>query len=190
VAGRVLLSGKLLTQGIQTGELIMSIADHLLLEFDHEMASTRTLLERLPEAQGAWKPHPKSFSLGDLATHIARIPGYCTFIARGTELDMNPPGGPPMEKLSFTTTAALLNLFDDNVRAGRAALAGVADADMMVTWTLKLAEREVFSMPRIGVFRTMVLSHLIHHRGQLTVYARMNNVPLPAIYGPSADTPI
>ncbi len=168
----------------------MSIAEHLLPEFDHEMASTRTLLERLPEAQGAWKPHPKSSSLGELAVHIARIPSYCTFIAGGTELDLTAPPGPAFAKVPFTTTAALLDLFDEKVREGRDALAGVSDADMMVTWTLKMGDKAVFAMPRAVVFRAMVLSHLIHHRGQLTVYARMHDVPLPAIYGPSADTPV
>ena len=168
----------------------MSIADHLVPEFDHEMASTRILLERLPEVQGGWKPHPKSFSLGELAVHIAGIPAYCTFIARQTELDINPPGGSSFPKIPFTSTSALLNLFDDNVRDGRAALGAVSDSGMMELWSLKNAGNVIFAMPRIAVFRTMVLSHLIHHRGQMTVYARMHNVPLPAIYGPSADTPM
>jgi uncharacterized damage-inducible protein DinB len=167
----------------------MSIADHHLPEFDHEMVSTRTLLERLPEAQGAWKPHPKSSSLGELAVHIARIPSYCTFVVRETELDLNPAGGAPPVKIPFTTTAALLTLFDDSVREGRVALAGASDAEMMELWSLKRGGAAVFSMPRVAVYRTMVMSHLIHHRGQLTVYARLNGVPLPAIYGPSADMP-
>ena len=141
-------------------------------------------------AQGAWKPHPKSFSLGELAIHIAGIPAYCTFIARQAELDINPPGGASFPKIPFTTSAALLSLFDDNVRDGRAALVAVPDSGMMEVWSLKSAGKIVFSMPRIGVFRTMALSHLIHHRGQMTVYARMHDVPLPAIYGPSADMPM
>ncbi len=168
----------------------MSIADHLMPEFDHEMASTRALLERLPEAQGAWKPHPKSFSLGELAVHMVGIPAYCTFIVQQTELDINPPGGSAFPKTPFTTTTALLTLFDDGVRAGRAALAGASDDAMMEIWSLKSAGKVIFSMPRMAVCRAMVMSHLIHHRGQLTVYARLQEVPLPAIYGPSADMPM
>ncbi len=168
----------------------MSIADHLMPEFDHEMASTRTLLERLPEAQGAWKPHPKSMSLGDLAVHIALTPSWCQLVVQETEFDLNPPGGSPLPKRPFTTMAALLNMFDDNVRDARAALVAVSDGDMMEMWTLKTAGRVLLSMPRIAVYRAMVMNHLIHHRGQLTVYARMHDVPLPAIYGPSADTPM
>ena len=168
----------------------MSIADHLMPEFDHEMASTRTLLERLPEAQGAWKPHAKSLSLGDLAVHIARIPFYCTLIIRDTEMDLNPTGGMPFPKIPFTTTTALLGLFDGYVRDARAALVGASDSEMMEVWTLKNAGQTIFAMPRVAVYRAMVMSHLIHHRGQLTVYARMHDVPLPAIYGPSADTPM
>lgn len=168
----------------------MSIAEHLLPEFDHEMASTRTLLERLPEAQGSWKPHPKSLSLGDLAVHVARIPFYCTLIIHDREMDLNPEGGMPFPKIPFTTTAALLTLFDGYVRDARASLAAASDSEMMEIWTLKNAGQVIFSMPRLAVYRAMVMSHLIHHRGQLTVYARMHDVPLPAIYGPSADTPM
>ena len=168
----------------------MSIADHLMPEFDHEMASTRSLLERVPEAQGAWKPHPKSMSMGELAIHIASIPSYCTFTIQETELDVNPVGGPQFPKKSFTTTADLIQLFDDNIRDARDVLVAASDGDMMETWSLKNAGQVVFSMPRVAVYRSMVMNHLVHHRGQLTVYARMHDVPLPSIYGPSADTPM
>ncbi len=168
----------------------MSIAEHLIPEFDHEMVSTRALLERLPEAKCAWKPHPKSWTLGDLAVHVARIPSWCAVTLQAAEFDLNPEGGSPFPKVAFTTTAALVNLFDDNVREARSSLLAVPDSGMMETWTLKNAGNTLFSMPRIAVYRSMVMNHLIHHRGQLTVYARMNDVPLPAIYGPSADTPM
>jgi uncharacterized damage-inducible protein DinB len=168
----------------------MSIVENLLPQFDHEMTTTRTLLERLPEAQGTWKPHPKSSSLGELAVHIAGIPAYCQFILQQSELDINPPGGSAFPKKSFTTTAVLLTLFDDSVRTGRAALAAASDAEMLEPWTLKNAGAVIFTMPRVAVYHAMVMSHLIHHRGQMTVYARMNNVPLPSIYGPTADTPM
>ncbi len=168
----------------------MNIIDRHLPEFDHEMLSTRNLLERLPEAQGAWKPHAKSSSLGELAIHIAGIPAYCRFIIGETQLDLNPEGGSPFKKIPFTTTAALLALFDENVRIGREILAGASDDTMMEAWSLKNAGSVVFTMPRVAVYRTMVMSHLIHHRGQLTVYARLHDVALPSIYGPSADTPM
>ena len=168
----------------------MTIVDRHLPEFDHEMASTRTLLERLPEAQGAWKPHPKSMSLGDLAVHVAKIPSYCSFIIQETELDLNPPGGSRFTKTPFTTITALLDVFEESVQTGRALLAGASDETMMEMWSLKNAGTVVFTMPRVAVYRAMLMNHLIHHRGQLTVYARMHDVPLPAIYGPSADTPV
>ena len=166
----------------------MSIADHMLPEFDHEMASTRALLERVPESQPAWKPHAKSMSLGDLAVHVASIPSYCTFIVQKTELDINPQGGAPAPKPGFSGLQALLNLFDDNVRDARAALSAASDGDLMEHWTLKNAGGVIFCMPRVAVYRTMVMNHLIHHRGQLTVYLRLLDVPLPSTYGPSADT--
>ena len=166
----------------------MSIAEHMLPEFDHEMASTRALLERVPETQPAWKPHAKSMSLGDLAVHVASIPAYCTFTVRETELDLNPPDGTPLPKPGFGGAQALLNLFDDNVRDARAALSAASDGDLMELWTLKNAGQVIFCMPRVAVYRTMVMNHLIHHRGQLTVYLRLLDVPLPSTYGPSADT--
>jgi uncharacterized damage-inducible protein DinB len=168
----------------------MSIADHLMPEFDHEMASTRSLLERLPDDRGDWKPHPKSMSLGELAVHVAGIPSYCTFTIQETELDLNPPGGPKFPKTHFSNVAALLEQFDDNVRDARALLVSASDGDLMEMWTLKNGGAVVFSLPRVAVYRSMVMNHLIHHRGQLTVYARLNDVPLPGIYGPSADTPM
>ena len=164
----------------------MSIRDALLPEFDHEMATTRRLLERVPEAQFAWKPHEKSMSLGQLAGHIANLPMWCSATLAGTVLDLDSLG----EESSLTSPAsraAMLEDFDARVRAARAAVAGCSDPDMLTPWTLKNGTQELFTMPRISAVRSFVMNHLIHHRGQLSVYLRLQNVPLPSIYGPTAD---
>ena len=167
----------------------MPMNDALLAEFDQEIATTRLLLERVPEKDAAWKPHPKSASLGDLATHLATIPWWLEVTLTTTELDFNPPsgGGPPAPP-AFTTVAALLAFFDKNVAAGRAALARATDADFAVPWSLKGGEKTYFTLPRAAVLRSFVLSHLIHHRAQLGVHLRLRDVPLPPCYGPTADT--
>jgi uncharacterized damage-inducible protein DinB len=164
----------------------MAIRDALLPEFDHEMATTRTLLERVP-ADPSWQPHPKSMTLGRLAGHLAELPTWASGTIEGTGLDMNPPGAPPPVAKPFTTTANLVQTFDDHVKAARKAIEGVSDADLMVGWTLKNAGQTIFTLPRIVVLRTWVMNHMIHHRGQLSVYLRLKGVPLPSIYGPTAD---
>ena len=164
-----------------------SIAQAVLPEFDHEMATTRKYLERVPEAKRDWKPHPKSMTLGRLAAHLAELPGWGSMTMQVTELDMSPPGGAQFKPAEFTTTAAGLALFDENVKQARAALGGGSDADYMVGWTLKNAGQDLFTLPRAVVVRTWVINHMIHHRGQLGVFLRLNDVPLPSTYGPSAD---
>jgi uncharacterized damage-inducible protein DinB len=158
----------------------MSIAETLLPEFDQEMATTRRLLERVPTEKGRWKPHPKSFPLGHLAQLVAWMPGWIANAVRETALDLA-----TAPKYSFETTEALLGEFDRNVRAAREAL-GARDADYTVPWSLKHGDRVLFTAPRGAVVR-MHINHLIHHRGQLSVYLRLNDVPLPPIYGPTAD---
>lgn len=161
----------------------MSIVDSLLPEFDHEMTTTRKLLERVPDDRLDWKPHPKSTSLGGLATHLANLPIWGAMTVDRTELDLAESGvAEPIR-----SRAELLARFDANVKATRAAVAGKSDAELMAPWTLKRAGQTIFSMPRIGVWRSFVMSHLIHHRGQMSVYLRMHDVALPSIYGPSAD---
>ncbi|MFN8665772.1 MAG: DinB family protein [Gemmatimonadaceae bacterium] len=165
----------------------MSIAQSILPEFDHEMATTRKLLERAPEAQFAWKPHEKSMSLGQLANHLAALPFWGVVTMQQVELDMNPPNGEGYKTPKLETAAEMLAAFDSVVSQARAAIAASTDADFMVGWSLKNGGHTIFTMPRIAVLRTFVMNHVIHHRGQFSVYLRLQNVPLPSIYGPTAD---
>jgi len=165
----------------------MSIAESILPEFDHETATTRTLLERVPETMAAWRPHEKSMSLGELAMHVSTIPGWAPFTLKERQFDTNPPGGPQYAPPPFETVAKMLSAYDAGVREARDLLAASTDAELIVPWSLKTAGKVVFSMPRVAVFRSFIMNHSIHHRGQLTVYLRMCGVPLPSIYGPTAD---
>lgn len=166
----------------------MSIVQTLLPEFDHEMANTRRLLEVVPGAEAAWRPHPKSYSLGDLAAHIATLPLWCSHVLQQPELDLGLPANASIARVTFTTVRALLDQFDSNVREARAALASMSDGAMGENWALKNRGTVVFSVPRAGALRGFVLNHMIHHRGQLSVYLRLREVPLPSLYGPTADT--
>jgi uncharacterized damage-inducible protein DinB len=163
----------------------MAIAESILPEFDHEMQTTRSLLERVPEANPDWKPHAKSMSLGQLASHIAELTAWTNSTLQQTELDFAKGDYKPAV---FTNTADLLKMFDGLVKSAREVLAATPDQDMMVPWTLRNGDHVIFTMPRIAVLRSFVMNHMIHHRGQLSVYLRLNDVPLPSIYGPSADT--
>jgi uncharacterized damage-inducible protein DinB len=161
----------------------MPIADVLLPEFDHEIATTRKLLERVPNDKFDWKPHDKSMSLGQLATHVATLPSWGQMTMGQSEFDLSSPVDRPEPK----NQSELLAAFDTITAQTRAAIAGKADAEFMAPWTLKHTGKTVFTMPKAAVLRSFVLNHLIHHRGQLSVYLRLNDVPLPSIYGPSAD---
>jgi len=153
----------------------------LLPEFDNEMASTRRVLERVPSDKGTWKPHPKSFSLGHLAQLVSWMPGWITNTIREKELNIGGSPGYSTEK-----TETLLKAFDENVKSARAAIAASKDSDYDVSWSLKVGDRTVWTAPRGTVVRTHI-SHLSHHRGQLTVYLRLIDVPVPSVYGPTAD---
>jgi uncharacterized damage-inducible protein DinB len=164
----------------------MSLSTSLLPEFDHEMATTRRLLERVPEADLGWKPHVKSMTLGELAGHVANLPFWCSTTLQTTELDLDSLGegarlAPPESR------EALLRDFDSRIATARAAIAAATDAEMLAVWTLRKGGYEIFSMPRVSAIRSFVMNHLIHHRGQLSVYLRIKDVPLPPIYGPTAD---
>lgn len=161
-----------------------TFAETLLPEFDQEMAATRRLLERVPESQAAWKPHEKSRTLGDLASHVANIPRLMGVVIKRDEL-VAPDDSVKAPK--FTTTAALIESFDKNIKEAREALKGVPDSLMAMPWTLKFGAKTIFTRARSAVLRSFVMSHHIHHRGQLGVYLRMQDVPLPIAYGPTAD---
>jgi uncharacterized damage-inducible protein DinB len=150
-------------------------------EFDVEMASTRRVLERVPSDQGAWKPHAKSFPLAHLAQLVSSIPGWIVRTLREPSLDLAVGEGYGMH-----STATLLATFDENVRAAREALHSVVGDRLDEPWQLKMGERVLMSMPKGAVARQHV-SHLVHHRGQLTVYLRLLDVPVPSVYGPTAD---
>ena len=165
----------------------MTLAQSLLPEFDHEMATTRRLLERVPAEHASWRPHPKSTALGALAVHLATLAGMGRRALELTELDFNPPGAPPFRPAAFESTAQVVALFDANVLASRAAIERASDTDLATSWTLKSGGRVVFTLPRTAVLRSMMINHIIHHRGQLSVYLRLNDVPVPSIYGPTAD---
>jgi uncharacterized damage-inducible protein DinB len=166
----------------------MSIVRTLLPQFDHEMATTRRLLEIVPVAEAAWRPHPKSYALGDLASHIAILALWCKFVAEEPELDLGLPANASIASVPFTTSADLLARFDNYVLEARTALEPLSDEGMREVWTLKNRGTIIFTLPRVAVLRSFILSHIIHHRGQLTVYLRLLDVPIPSVYGPTADT--
>lgn len=161
----------------------MAIVDALLPEFDREMTTTRKLLERVPDDQFDWKPHAKSMSLGDLATHVATLPMWGALSLRQPEFNV---GGNPRVP-TMKTRAELLSAFDGAVSDTRAALGSTSDAELMAPWSLKNGTQTIFTAPRAVVWRGFVMNHLVHHRGQLSVYLRLQDVPVPSIYGPSAD---
>ena len=163
----------------------MTIAELLQPEFDREMAATRRVLERVPDDKFAWKPHDKSSSMGALASHIATMIPWTIDTMTRTEFDL---ATTPMEEMTKVAKdrAELLSWFDANVASARASL-GKPDADYFVPWTLKKGDQVFFTMPRYNCVRSFVLNHIVHHRAQLSVYLRLNNVPVPGAYGPSAD---
>jgi uncharacterized damage-inducible protein DinB len=158
-----------------------AISQAFLSELEMEMPVTRRLLERVPSDQGAWKPHEKSFSLGHLAQLVARMPGWLTLTMKQNALDLS--GGQPY---SLEKTETLLAEFDRGVKEARDVIGKAKDEDYMVPWSLRTGDRVLFTLPRIAVMRQNI-NHLVHHRGQLSVYLRLQNVPLPSIYGPTAD---
>ena len=163
----------------------MAIADALLPEFDREMGLTRRVLERVPDGQFAWKPHEKSMTLGRLAEHLAELPGWAKVSVQMDGIDM--AVGRPPDYVPPATRAAVLEMFDRNVNEARSAINGRTDAELLAPWTLKAQGKEIFTMPKAIVLRGFVMNHIVHHRGQMSVYLRLHDVPVPSIYGPSAD---
>ena len=161
----------------------MTIGQNMLAEYDHEIAQTRTMLARVPDALQEFRPHPKSMTMMRLAAHVARLPQWGWVTIGTTELDLaTAPQDPPVK-----FAADLVTELDKEAKKFRDALSTVSDADLMVPWTLKMGAQVWFTMPRIAVIRGMIINHMIHHRGQLSVYLRLNDIPVPGMYGPSAD---
>jgi uncharacterized damage-inducible protein DinB len=166
----------------------MAIRDSILPEFDQEMATTRKTLERVPEDKPDWKPHEKSMPMARLAGHLAELPGFAGMILTQDSFNVRPAeGAPARQPLIMSSRKQLLEAFDKNVAAAHAAIAGASDETLMKTWTLLAGDKTIFALPRTAVLRSFCVSHAIHHRAQLGVYLRLNNVAVPSVYGPSAD---
>jgi uncharacterized damage-inducible protein DinB len=166
---------------------IMRIADTLLPEFDVEMAGTRRTLERVPDDKFDWAPHEKSAKLGDLASHLANLPSWVGLTLDADSLDLAPKDGEPPRTKRAADREELLRGFDESVAKARAALEAASDETLMGPWTLMRAGEPLFTQPRAAILRGFVFNHNVHHRAQLGVYLRLNDVPVPSIYGPSAD---
>ena len=164
----------------------MAFSEALLPEFDQEVVGIRKTLERVPEDKLGWKPHPKSMTMGGLATHLATLLSWAVTAVDTDSLDLAPGGVPMPGPAPAKSRQELLETFDQNVASARQAIAGAADAHLLKPWTLFYGGKQVLSMPRIAVLRSFVMNHSIHHRAQLGVYLRLNDVPVPSIYGASA----
>ena len=165
----------------------MKISDALLPEFDQEMANTRKTLERVPDDKLGWKPHAKSFTMGALASHLATISMWGRETMLKDSVDVAPQGGPPPQEPVAASRKELLETFDKHTAEARAAIAGASDEHFMQPWSLLAGGKTLFTIPRIVCMRSYVMNHAIHHRAQLGVYLRLNDIPVPSIYGPSAD---
>jgi uncharacterized damage-inducible protein DinB len=165
----------------------MSYAQMILPEFDQEMAGTRKVLERIPEDKWDWKAHPKSNTLGWNANHLAELPGWSVSIITQPGFDFAPVGGEGYQSPKLTKRRELLELFDKNVAEARKALATIKDESLNDPWTLRGGERVIFTMPRVAVIRGFLMNHIIHHRAIVCVYLRLNDIPVPSLYGPSGD---
>jgi uncharacterized damage-inducible protein DinB len=165
----------------------MSLSQSLLPEFDQEMANTRKVLERIPEDKLNWKVHEKSNTIGWVGMHMAGILGWVDLTLNRDFLDIAPVGAEPYRTPVPHSRQEILDQFDKNLVTARAAIAAASDEQFMKPWSLLMTGEVLFTMPRVAVLRGFVLNHMIHHRGHLCVYLRLNDVPVPALYGPSAD---
>jgi uncharacterized damage-inducible protein DinB len=165
----------------------MKINELLLPEFDQEVANTRKTLERVPEEKFDWKPHEKSMPLGRLAIHLAELTSWVVDAINRDSFDVAPPGQPAYQPPVIKSRKELLDLFDKNVGNARNALAGATDEQLAKNWSLLSGGNTVMTLPRTMVLRSFIFNHGVHHRAQLGVYLRLNGIPVPAIYGPSAD---
>lgn len=164
----------------------MTIAEQLLQDFDAEISNTRRTLERVPEGKNTWKCHEKSMELGKLAMHCATLPLFGSYIIQDEGMDMAQPKR-PRTALEFTTREAALKQLDESAKACREALAGASDEALSAPWKFSFGDQLISNLPRSTTFRMMFFNHMIHHTAQLGVYLRLNDIPVPALYGPSAD---
>jgi uncharacterized damage-inducible protein DinB len=162
----------------------MNFIEPMIAEMKHEASFTRKMLERIPEAELGWRPHEKSFTLGHLASHLADLPGWTLPTLNQDELSFDPATYKPWLAKS---TAELVQKHDETIAAALKAMEGYPNDKLIAPWSLKMAGQTMFTLPRAAVLRGMIMNHLIHHRAQLGVYLRLKDVPIPAIYGPSAD---
>jgi uncharacterized damage-inducible protein DinB len=165
----------------------MTYADIILPEFDREMASTRKVLERIPDDKFEWRAHPKSNTIGWNANHLADLPNWVTQTLKTPSLDIAPIGAPPYQSPKLGSVQEILAKFDENVAAAREAIVAAKDEEVGQTWTLLRAGTPMLAMPRAAMIRGFVLNHIIHHRGCVCVYLRLNDIPVPGMYGPSGD---
>jgi len=163
----------------------MPLIDALLPEFDREMGLTRRALERVPDDQFEWRPHPTSVTLGRLAEHLTEMPRWATMTMTLSKFETTKDR--PADYVRPASRAAVLAQFDQYLKEGRSHVAGKTDGEFLAPWTLTAGGKEVFTMPKVAVIRNFVLNHMIHHRGQFTVYLRMLGISVPSIYGPSGD---
>jgi uncharacterized damage-inducible protein DinB len=166
----------------------MTTAEILLQDFDAEMASTRRTLERIPEDNPDYKPHSKSFAMGKLAMHVATLPIFAKYIIEDPGMDMAQPIHPHAD-MTFRTRDILLATFDAAANDARKALVAASDEDLAAIWKFSFGDHVISEFPRSKTYRIMFFNHLIHHRAQLGVYLRLNDIPVPGLYGPSADEP-
>jgi uncharacterized damage-inducible protein DinB len=164
----------------------MDMHQVFLQELEMEMANTRKSLERVPEKM-EWTPHPKSMTMGRLAQHLAEIPAWVSTAINKDDFDVAPEGGPAYSPQSVKTRQEALDIFDSNMAAAKKALSSTNDSHLMKPWSLKMGGKTVMTMPRAAVLRNFVLNHNVHHRAQMGVYLRLNDIPVPSVYGPSAD---
>ena len=168
----------------------MKLTDLFLADLEREVPASRRVLERVPDGSYEWKPHPKSMPMGYLATLVATMPSWIDTMITRDELDFAPKGGSKYEAPELRTPAALVQALEESVGKARAALAGTADPHLLTNWRLLAGGHVVAEMPRHIQIRDGVLNHWAHHRGQLTVYLRLSDVPVPSVYGPTADEPV
>ena len=165
----------------------MPLRDALLPELEMEMAGTRKTLERVPQEKFEWRPHDKSTKMGPLAMHLAQLPAWVAVTLNEKSMDLEPVGGPAYTPAEPESSRQVLETFDRGLAEAREALNAVQDAKLFESWSLLRGGKTLFTLPKIAVLRSFVLNHNVHHRAQLGVYLRMNDIPVPSLYGPSAD---